>query len=153
MEKYKIISKICLISFLFLSCTFTGRYKDKYELISGTLIGKRLDSRERLFLSIQTEESVIAGFLFNRYSSNVIKDLDSRLVLQEKIIIYGLKINRVDEFVEGIDYRIYVIAYEDKELNKLLIIQADYSEGVLEKFRELNIKNIVPFLLQMKKFI
>lgn len=156
----KKVSKLLLTILLFgcVSTPFESKLS-KYEIRSGNLNAiPRLDKQGRLFISLNTRYGPTVFILKPKKDSNITTEILESLAyhpFDRAIVLYGIKIKgQVDEYLHGIDYEAFLIAFYDPQFQKYVLVQVDYTKGPVDSLKEVDVKSIMSILMEwVKKLI
>ena len=155
-------SSRALLAALILACgcaTAPENIRDEYEPVTGILVPPVfVDESNRLFLFVRTQDRVVSAVLYNRRESHIVRRVAMELKGASEarpVVLYGRRIEgHFQEFIEGIDYDVVAIGFFSEAAERYLYIQVNYRKGVKESVWEVELKTLLPALLNgVKKFM
>jgi hypothetical protein len=131
-------------------------YTEEFETVKGHVLNPSLESTSRLMFYLQQESEIedtdiiLVCIAENGENKRLLERLHRQLVnTEEPILILGERIEGTyKEYLEGVDFRVSVVAYYDPTARRYIPIITAYGDSIGDLLKRLEWKR---FLYEMGK--
>lgn len=114
--------------------------KDNQALVVGNIITTYRDTNNRLFIYLKTtNNNVIVAVAKNREKSKLLERLEKKLNKTDNLVVlFGLKVNQWEEYVDGIDMETILVSYYDDNADRAMVVFTQYGDNVTYLLGKIN---------------